>query len=316
MKRLFIAMMAIAGAAQADSFRPVDDSYTIAQRYEGYKSTYPELSWPVSTFESGQQVLFDRVYKTAGRDLHIDVFLPPAQRNLKQGILLVHGGAWRSGSKSHFYAIANLLAQRGYAVFLPEYRLSPEAGYPAGLIDINDAIVWTKAHADAFGIAPDALALGGGSSGGQMAALVAYTADSDLFKSRASDDTSVSALIDLDGVLDFTTPLALQYENAAGSASPAAVWLGGSMEQAPERWREASAASHVTARAPATMIISSGNLRFTAGREEVATALNGFGVRNQYFAFYNAPHDIWLFEPYLSQIVDRVDRFMKAGKPR
>ncbi len=293
--------------------RPVDDSYTVAARYQGYKDTYPGLTWPGVTFAAGQQVLFDRQYKTAGRDLHIDIFLAAPATGRHQGILLVHGGAWRSGSKAHFYALANLLAQRGYTVFLPEYRLAPEAPYPAGLIDINDAIVWAKSHAGDFGIAADRLALGGASSGGQMAALLAYTADQPLFKTHASDDTRINALVDLDGLLDFTTPLALHYENAAGSASPAALWLGGSMEQRPERWREASAAGHVDAQSPPTLIISSGNPRFTAGREEVVTALNRYGVRSSYFAFENAPHDIWLFEPWLSPIAEKIDAFLSDG---
>ncbi len=74
-----------------------------------------------------------------------------------------------------------------------------------------------------------------------MAALLAYAADRTLFKSRPGDDTRVNALIDLDGVLDFTTPLALQYENAAGTirrqrpSGSAAPWkwqLSGGMKPA------------------------------------------------------------------------------------
>jgi acetyl esterase len=302
------------GAVQAKAdVRPIEDSYTISQRYEGYKDKYAGLTLPKSEFQAGQQVLFDRRYKKDGnRELHIDVFLPAPKRAKHQGLLLVHGGGWTSGDKSHFYALANLLAQRGYAVFLPEYRLSPEAKYPTGLIDVNDAILWVKANAADFDIPKDKLAIGGASSGGQMASLVAYTADTPLFKANTSDDTRVNALIDLDGVLDFTTPLALKYENAPGSVG--SKWLGGSMEQIPDTWREASAAKHVSAKSPPTLIISSGILRFTAGREDVVSALNGFGIRSQYYEFKNAPHDIWLFEPYLSQIVNKVDAFLQNKK--
>ncbi len=316
MNRLVMVILSLAllnACAPAQTgLRLVDDSYTIAQRYEGYKDTYPGLTWPAVSFQEGQQILFDRLYKTAGaHDLHMDIFLPTPVTDRHQGIVLVHGGAWRSGSKSHFYALATVLAQRGYVVFLPEYRLAPESAYPAGLIDINDAIVWVKTHASDFGLKGDHLALGGASSGGQMAALLAYTAQQPEFKTHASDDTHVNALIDLDGVLDFTSPLALKYENAAGSRSPGALWLGGSFEQKPETWRQASAVAHVDAQSPPTLIISSGNLRFTAGREDVIAALGRLGVRSGAFTFENAPHDIWLFEPYLSQIVDKVDLFLR-----
>lgn len=301
------------GAQAAAPTRPIDDSYSIAQRWENYKDKYPGIAWPGVTFQAGQQVLFDRHYKMAGaHDLHIDIFLPTGTPK-HQGILLVHGGGWRSGSKSHFYALANLLAQRGYTVFLPEFRLSAESPYPAGLIDVNDAIVWTKAHAAEFGITPDKLAIGGASSGGQMAALLAYSAGEPVFKSDPALDTSVNALIDMDGVLDFTTPLALQYENAAGSQSAAGLWLGGSWEQVPDTWRQASAVTHLSAKAPPTLVISSGNIRFTAGHEAVEAGLKGFGVRYRFFTFAKAPHDVWLFEPWLDTIVDNIDAFLQAG---
>lgn len=304
------AFTSIAVASPAP-LRPVDGSYTIAQRWAAYKDRYPGIALPDMTFQAGQQVLFDRLYKKDGnRELHIDVFLPVGA-NRRQGILLIHGGGWRSGDKSHFYALANRLAQRGYAVFLPEYRLSAESPYPTGLIDINDAIVWVKAHAEDFGIDARHLALGGASSGGQMASLLAYSEGEALYKSNPKDDTRVNALIDLDGVLDFTSPLALRYENAAGPQSAAALWLGGSWDQAPQRWREASALTHLNAAAPPTLIISSGLTRFTAGREAVEARLKNFGIACSFYSFENAPHDVWLFEPWLDPIVEKVDAFLQ-----
>ncbi|WP_083811422.1 pectinesterase family protein [Asticcacaulis biprosthecium] len=307
MKKLlvFVGLLSIAFPALAANPIPVDDSYTVSQRWDGYKGKYPGIALPEVAFEAGQQVQFDRLYKKADdRELHIDVFLPVKGNG--QGILLVHGGGWRSGNKSHFYSLANRLAQRGYTVFLPEFRLSAEAKYPAGLVDVNDAIVWVKSQG--YGI--DRLAIGGASSGGQMAALLAYTAGQDLFKGQPGD-TSVNALIDLDGVLDFTTPMALQYENKPNSV--ASQWLGGSFEQAPDTWRQASAATHVSAKSPPTLIISSGLMRFTAGREDVAAKLAGFGIRHHYLEFSEAPHDVWLFDPWFGQIVDRMDVFLQSA---
>jgi acetyl esterase len=309
--------MACASTAGSRELRPVDDSYTVSQRYYAYKEQYPrlQLKWPKLQLQAGQQILFDRLYKKIGeRELHIDVFLPIEGRATRMAIVLVHGGGWRSGNKSNFYAMANLLAQRGYAVFLPEYRLSPEAGYPAGLIDINDAIVWVKGQAGEYGVNPAQIAIGGESTGGQMAALLAYTANRDLFKTHASDDTRVSALVDLDGILDLTTPLALKYENAAGSNSPAALWLGGAMEQATARWREASPARYVSPQSPPTLIIGSAELRFTAGKDAVLPALRGHGIRCQYSAFADTPHTFWLFDPYVGQVADMIDSFLRADK--
>lgn len=307
-------MLSCAASAAPQELRRIDDSYTVSQRYDAYKDQYPQLKLPQLEFQAGQRILFDRLYKKIGeRELHVDVFLPKDGHATHWAIVLVHGGGWRSGNKSNFYAMANLLSQRGHAVFLPEFRLSPEAGYPAGLVDINDALVWVKKQAGEFGVDPEQIAIGGESTGGQMAALLAYTADRELFKTHASDDTRVNALVDIDGLLDFTSPLALQFENAAGSNSVAALWLGGSMEQAPDCWREASAARHVGPRSPPTLIIASGQPRFTAGKDDVLGALKRYGVRHQYVAFDEAPHAFWLFEPYLSQVVDLTDTFLRGG---
>lgn len=289
--------------------RDVDDSYTIGQRFEQYRGKYPGIAWAPITWRKGQSVLFERPYKNTGtRDLHLDIFKAvPGIAAKGQGILLVHGGGWSAGNKNHFYALANLLAQRGYTVFLPEFRLSPEAPYPAGMTDIGDALAWARAHAAQFGLGADRIAVGGASSGGQMASLLAYAGPSGLFGD--GKDRRANALVDLDGVLDFTNPEALRFENAAGEKSPAARWLGGSYETAPEKWREASAASHVGAGAVPTLIISSGIPRFTQGKDRVIAELDRYHAAHQTFAFENAPHDFWLFEPWLPRAAAEIDAF-------
>jgi pectinesterase len=296
--------------------RVIDDSYTIGQRFEQYRDKYPGIAWAPVTWREGQSVLFDRPYKNTGtRDLHIDIFeAAPASAPKHQGVLLVHGGGWSAGNKSHFYALANLLAQRGYTVFLPEFRLSPEASYPAGMIDIGDALAWARAHADEFGLRADHIAVGGASSGGQMASLLAYAGPSGLFGN--GKERRANALIDLDGVLDFTAPEALRFENAAGDASPAARWLGGSYETAPAKWHEASAASHVGADAVPTLIVSSGISRFTQGKDRVIAALDSHHVVHRSFAFENAPHDFWLFQPWLPRAVAEIDQFFTDLVPQ
>ncbi|PNU06890.1 esterase [Novosphingobium guangzhouense] len=294
--------------------REVDDSYTIGQRFAQYQDKFPGIAWPAVTWQAGQSVLFDRPYKNTGtRDLHIDVFRPAANAS-RIGIVLVHGGGWRAGAKTHFYALANLLAQRGYTVFLPEFRLSPEAPYPAGMTDIGDALAWARAHAGEFGVDPARIAIGGASSGGQMASLLAYAGPSGLFGAGA--DRTAAALIDLDGVLDFTDPEALRFENAAGDASPAARWLGGAYENAGARWKEASAASHVGAASPPTLIISSGIARFTQGKDKVIAELERNRIPNRWFAFTGAPHDFWLFDPWLDKVAQEIDGFLVALKKK
>lgn len=300
-----IGAISVLLAGQAIAEHVVDDSYTVARRFEMYRGEYPGISWPSVSPQTGQTIAFDLLYKSVGdRDLHMDVFSPAPRVQRGQGILLVHGGAWRSGSKAHFYAMANLLAQRGYTVFLPEYRLAPEARYPAGMEDIGDALAWAQHNAPRYGLIAEHVAIGGASSGGQMASLLGY-AGSPAAKAP-------NALIDLDGVLDTTNALALQFEDAAGADSPLAKWLGGSFSQAPAAWRQASPALHVGRTSPPTLIVSSGTPRFTAGRESVLSRLQDNGIRTATFTYRKAPHDFWLFEPFLSTAVERIDTFLRA----
>jgi len=305
-----IAALLLSVASPAVANRVIDDSYSVARRFEGYRSQYPGISLPLIAPQTGQTLAFDLVYKTVGeRDLHMDVFSPAPRRNVRQGLVLVHGGAWRSGTKAHFYALANLLAQRGFTIFLPEYRLAVEQPYPAGMDDVADAVAWAKHEAPRYGVRADRIAVGGASSGGQMASLLAYRAAS---SANGSARPPVNALIDMDGVLDASSPLALQYENAAGPKSPLARWLGGSFEQVPEVWRAASAASYIGPASPPTLIISSGAPRFTAGRERVTSVLRRNGVRTSTYIYTNAPHDFWLFDPYLKQAVTQITTFLRA----
>lgn len=309
-------LLGAASAAAAQQAIPIDDSFTVSARFESDRAKYPQIRLPDLVVQEGQRIWFDRRYQKIGdRELHLDAFLPALGKANGQAILWVHGGAWRSGNKSHGYAMANLLAQRGYAVLLPEFRLAPEAPYPAGLRDVNDALRWAKEHAGELGVAPDRIALGGDSSGGQMAALLAYTAGSGLY-APADADTRVSALIDCDGVLDMTSPLALQFEDAAGETSPFALWVGGSFAHAPERWRTASAARHLAPPPPPTLILGSGQPRFTAGKETVLEALATAGVRHRFFAFEDAPHTFWLYQPYLTRVVAEIDAFLRPSAPK
>lgn len=297
----------------AQSLLPVDDSFNVSRRFEADRAAHPEIRLPRLRTTAGQRMLFVQRYAQIGtRDLHLDIFLPAAGRSNGIGILLVHGGAWASGNKSHSYPLANLLAQRGYAVFMPEFRLSPEAAYPAALRDVNAAILWVKARAAEFGMRADGLAIGGDSSGGQMAALLAYSAATGVFAPQPGADTRVRALIDLDGVLDMTAPLALEHEDAARAASPFARWLGGDHASLPERWRAASAATYVDARSPPTLILGSRYPRFTAGLAGVQAALDRHRIRNRYVKLDGAPHTFWLYDPYLPRVAAEIDRFLRG----
>jgi len=144
-----------------------------------------------------------------------------------------------------------------------------------------------------------------------MAALLGHASTVAEFHSNPKQNTQVNAVISLDGVLDFTTPLALKFENKKKALSAAALWLGGDYESNPDVWQQASAVTHLSSNSPATLIISSGQLRFTAGSEELTSTLEQYGIVNQYIELDETLHTYWLFEPYLSQTAQWIDTFLQ-----
>ncbi|MBD8605487.1 alpha/beta hydrolase [Aeromicrobium sp. CFBP 8757] len=81
----------------------------------------------------------------------------------------LHGGGWVLGALDDFDPLARTLADATRcAVVLPDYRLSPEHPFPAGLEDVEDAIVW--AATAALPVArPLPLVVAGDSAGGNLA---------------------------------------------------------------------------------------------------------------------------------------------------
>lgn len=88
-----------------------------------------------------------------------------------------HGGGWVLGSVDANDNVCHSLASRsGHAVLSVEYRLAPEAPFPAALDDCIAATVWASVNAAELGIDPGRVAVGGDSAGGNLAAVVANAA--------------------------------------------------------------------------------------------------------------------------------------------
>ncbi len=88
-------------------------------------------------------------------------------------IVELHGGAWNLGDRLMDVAINEPLAQSGVVVAALDFRMPPEASYPASLADINYAIRWLKTRAAEFGSRADLVGALGSSSGAHQAMLAA-----------------------------------------------------------------------------------------------------------------------------------------------
>jgi acetyl esterase len=85
----------------------------------------------------------------------------------------IHGGAWVNKDRTDNDFMARALAENGILVASIDFRMPPEAPYPASLVDINLATRWLKAHAGEYRSRADWVGAFGTSSGGHQALLAA-----------------------------------------------------------------------------------------------------------------------------------------------
>ncbi|HET9489021.1 MAG TPA: alpha/beta hydrolase [Methylomirabilota bacterium] len=88
-------------------------------------------------------------------------------------IVELHGGAWCRGDRTNDVAINEALARSGVVVAALDFRMPPQAPYPASVADVNYAIRWAKTRAAQWGSRPDLVGALGVSSGGHQAMLLA-----------------------------------------------------------------------------------------------------------------------------------------------
>jgi acetyl esterase len=127
------------------------------------QGTRPSFAFDVEDLEyvrHGDKPLLLRLYKPRGEGpfpLMIDL----------------HGGAWCSGDRTNDVLFSEALAKSGVAVAALDFRMPPEAAYPASVADINYAIRWLKGNAKRLGLKGERVGLIGISSGGHQAMLAA-----------------------------------------------------------------------------------------------------------------------------------------------
>ncbi len=95
------------------------------------------------------------------------------------GPLLVffHGGGWIYGDLESHDAPCRFLAERsGVRILALDYRLAPEAGFPAAYDDCVNAYAEILKRYDEWHVDPDRIGVGGDSAGGNLATVVAIEA--------------------------------------------------------------------------------------------------------------------------------------------
>lgn len=305
---LFLCLWVTQGAFAQTAF-PKDTSFTLHATLEKELKYRPYIKIAAAELRGPIQETYNITYKQLGqRNLQLDIFSPQDMgSSALPAVLLIHGGGWMSGEKSQMHTIAKQLASQGYVCFSAAYRLTPEAAYPAAVLDLKDAIAWIRSHASTYNVQENQIAVLGTSAGGQLASLLGTAANKEYFGGQYSgkaERSAIQAVINIDGVLAFHHP-----ESKEGSSASA--WLSGDYTQKPENWEEASALTHVSAASAPTIFLNSSNLRFHAGRDDMVEKYEALGIYSEIHEFGDSPHPFWFFDPWYSPMMQKIDLFLE-----
>lgn len=291
-----------------------DTGYTNYSAYMHSRKDFPQISIAAEIKSENVNEEKDITYCQQGeRKLMLDAFYLKEKKIGRPAFIMVHGGGWRTGDRSQHHPLAQALAAKGYVCFTPEYRLSTEALFPAGVYDVKAAIRWVRANASKYGIDTGKIAIGGFSAGGELAAFMATTGNMPLFEGagcNAGISSAVNALVDIDGTLSFLHPESKEGDDSK-SISAGTYWFGYSKTEQPELWKAASPLNYVSGKTPPTLFINSSLPYMHAGREDYIKVLNEKGIYSEIREFENSPHSFPLFNPWFTPTVNYIDAFLQ-----
>lgn len=190
-----------------------------------------------------------------GRSLTLNLLRPRTRRAAKLPVIVwVHGGWWRAGTALARPELLVPLVEAGYIVAAIEYRLTPEAGFPAQIEDCKCAVRYLRAHAERLGIDTEHIGAWGSSAGGHLVALMGTAGDEPGLEGNggwSGVSSRVQAVVDWYGPSDV-----LKVDKAFASAWEAAeLLLGGPPEELMDLAAVANPITHISDACPPFLIM-------------------------------------------------------------
>ena len=141
-----------------------------------------------------------------GISLYIQLLLPTDRTENTPLVVFVPGSAFFWQNVKGVIPTVSLLANRGFAVAMVQYRGSEVAPFPAQMLDTKAAVRFMKMNAQKYKFSPDKVYLMGDSSGGHCALMAGLTAGLESFEEEIYSEVSsgVKGIIDLYAPTDIT----------------------------------------------------------------------------------------------------------------
>ncbi|MCK5134197.1 MAG: alpha/beta hydrolase [Bacteroidales bacterium] len=227
------------------------------------------------------------VYKQVdSASLKLDIYKLKNLNKAAPVLIFIHGGAWAKGERSDYLPYLLDYAKKGYVTATISYRLSQEAPFPAAVMDVKCAVRWIRAHADQYMINPEKIAVIGGSAGGHLAMMLAYS-DEKEFGEDCTDGPGgkVQVVVNLYGPADLSTEYAQEQSSVLE-------FLGESYQENPGLYLTASPGAYISSDDPPTLIFH-GTIDSTvpvSQSDSLHKWLDQAGVPNEYHKLKGWPH--------------------------
>ena len=236
--------------------------------------------------------------KHGAQNLPIDIYRPKARTdgNLAPVFIYIHGGGWGAETLKQRQSDYRWFAERGYLVMSFEYPLSSEKQPTWNVTHplLGCALVWANANAARYGGDAGRIALWGESAGGNLVLNVSYMANAGTLKPACH---GVLPTIRATAALYPVVDPARMYHNpdiivGRFARMMTTRYTGGTPDQFPDRYTAIDASSHITAKAPPTLLIipQSDHLLEQAAADAFAAKARAAGVTTRLIHMPYAEH--------------------------
>ncbi|MEH2179634.1 alpha/beta hydrolase [Nostoc sp.] len=180
-----------------------------------------------------------------GVSLKMEVYQPPEVGKYPV-VVVIYGGAWQYGNTHANSEFNQYIANHGYTVFAINYRHAPQYQFPSQLDDVRTALNFIRKHAAEYEADSERMVLLGRSAGAHLAMLAAYQPDA----------PPIRAVVNYYGPVNLTegykTP---PNPDPINTRTVLKAFLGGSLEELPNRYQIASPINYLMHPLPPTLLI-------------------------------------------------------------
>ena len=246
--------------------------------------------------------------------LLLDLYSPKGLQKPVPGLIFVHGGSWSHGSRKIYGYYCQHFAEKGYVAATIDYRLSGEYAFPGAIRDTKCAVRWMRANAAKLHVDPHQIGLVGGSAGGHLVLLAAYSDNDDQTLQGTGGNFMVDARVQ--AVVDLYGPVELK-ASKSGSKSILKFMGGKTIEDAPELYVKASPINHITKDSPPTLIFHGtvDELVPIAQSDMLAAKLEEYGVPYLYDRQEGWHHGMDAVEVVNARCLWYMDQFLSLVLP-